>query len=163
MKVSEAFPSKYLKAADLGGKTWMLTISNVTVEDVGTEEKSERKMVMYFNEAAKGVVMNRTNASELELVYGDETDHWIGKKVELFSVLVPFQGKNVEGIRMRATRPSAAPGGTLGGVNPLSGAAPAAMAPAAMVAGVAHTMTAPARAYNERNPPPSDYDDSVPF
>ncbi len=73
--VSEAFPSNYLKAADLNNRT-------VKVK--------------------KGLVLNKTNAVEIAATHGDQMENWTGKEIELFSTMVPFQGQNVLAIRVRA-------------------------------------------------------------
>ena len=50
MKVSEEFPSKYLKASDLNGKQVKVTISHVTREAVGDDDR----LVAYFEGKKKG-------------------------------------------------------------------------------------------------------------
>ena len=99
MKISAAFPSKYLRAADLEGRQVTVEIANVELEEVGTGE--EPKPVLYFQGKAKGVVLNKTNAHTLSAVYGDDTDYWIGQGVTLFSAHVDFQGRLVEAIRVK--------------------------------------------------------------
>ena len=99
MKISAAFPSKYLRAADLEGRQVTVEIANVELEEVGTGE--EPKPVLYFQGKAKGVVLNKTNAHTLSAVYGDDTDDWIGQGVTLFSAHVDFQGRSVEAIRVK--------------------------------------------------------------
>ena len=39
MKLSAAFPSKYLKADDLQGRSFNVQISHYAIEDVGTDDK----------------------------------------------------------------------------------------------------------------------------
>jgi hypothetical protein len=99
MKISAAFPSKYLRAADLDGRQVTVEIANVELEEVGTGE--EPKPVLYFQGKAKGVVLNKTNAHTISAVYGDDTDDWIGQSVTLFSAHVDFQGRSVESIRIK--------------------------------------------------------------
>lgn len=99
MKISAAFPSKYLRAADLDGRQITVEIANVELEEVGTGE--EPKPVLYFQGKAKGVVLNKTNAHTISAVYGDDTDDWIGQGVTLFSAHVDFQGRSVESIRVK--------------------------------------------------------------
>lgn len=97
MRVSEAFPSNYVKAADLNGKAVTVVIERVTIEDIG----KDRKMVVYFQGKEKGLVTNKTNANNIALLYGDDTDNWIAREVVLFSAWVDYQGKSVEAIRVR--------------------------------------------------------------
>lgn len=99
MKMSEAFPSKYLKAEDLKGQRIPVTISHVSMEDVG-DDNAAQKPVLYFQGSQKGMVLNKTNANQLVYLYGDDTDGWPGKQVELFTMMVEYQGRSVPGLRI---------------------------------------------------------------
>ena len=101
MKVSEAFPSKYLSAADLDGKNLRLSMKNVEIEKVGDDTKP----VLYFRGQIKGLALNKTNSKTIADVYGDEMDDWTGNEIILFPVMTDFQGKQVEAIRVRAPQP----------------------------------------------------------
>lgn len=101
MKISEAFPSKYLKADDLGGREVTITIDKVERVDVGTEAEPQVKPVLYFRDHKKGLVMNVTNATTMRDAYGDETDGWRGKEVILYATPVDFKGQRVPGLRVR--------------------------------------------------------------
>ena len=98
--VSEAFPSNYLKAADLNNRTVKVKIDKVVFEEIG--QNKDKKPVMYFNKVQKGLVLNKTNATEIAAKHGDQMEGWTGKEIELFSTMVPFQGQNVPAIRVRA-------------------------------------------------------------
>ena len=63
----------------------------------------EQKWIIYFREAQKGLVLNRTNASTLEFLYGSDSDVWLGKPVVLFTEMTSYMGKPCLGIRMRGT------------------------------------------------------------
>lgn len=101
MRVSEAYPSAYLKAADLQGRTVNVKIDRYTIEEIG----DDRKPVLYFVGKEKGLVLNKTNANEIAFVYGDDMDQWLGQGIELFSMQVSFQGKMMPGLRVRVPRP----------------------------------------------------------
>ena len=73
MKISAAFPSKYLKCADLSGKPWDMKIRTIALEDLGQGNDKEEKPVVYFVNAQKGLVLNKTNATTIAKVYGDDT------------------------------------------------------------------------------------------
>ena len=105
MNINGAFPSNYLKAADLNGKTARVAISRVVTEDIG----GDHKPVMYFKGKEKGMVLNKTNATNIAMAYGYETDDWIGGEIELFPTMVDFQGRSVEAIRVKVPprRPAA--------------------------------------------------------
>lgn len=99
MKVSEEFPSKYLKSSDLNGKEPVLKINSVTKEEVGKEK--QKKMVIYFAGKQKGMVLNKTNSEKMAYKFGDDTDDWAGQSVQLYTELVQFQGQKHEGLRLR--------------------------------------------------------------
>ncbi len=97
MKMSEEFPSKFLKAGDLQGREVRVTMSNVEREKIGDDNKP----VLYFKGKEKGVVLNKTNASTITDAYGDDTEDWYDQPLILFSVMVDFQGKVAPAIRVR--------------------------------------------------------------
>lgn len=97
MKSSDIFPSKYLRAADLGDKEPIVTIDRVEMETLG----DDRKPVVYFRGKDKGLVLNKTNFNAIAEISGeDDTDSWAGVKVKLFTAKVEFQGKRVPAVRI---------------------------------------------------------------
>ena len=98
--MDELFPSNYLKAADLDNKTFKVKIDKVVFEEIGQDK--QKKPILYFAGVGKGLVMNKTNGTAIAEIHGKATEDWAGKEVELFSRLVPFQGKDVPAIRVRA-------------------------------------------------------------
>ena len=109
MKIGAAFPSKYLKAVDLQGRSFQVQITGLRVEDVGTEGKPEHKPVLYLSyqgrPAEKPMVLNRTNADTIAMDLGDETDTWVGHTIELFSMRVQGPNGMTDGIRCRVIHP----------------------------------------------------------
>lgn len=97
MKVSEEFPSQYIKASDLGGREIRVTMQNVEREKIGTDNK----LVLYFKGKQKGLVLNKTNAATISDAYGDDTEDWYEQPLILFSIKTDFQGKVVDGLRCR--------------------------------------------------------------
>lgn len=97
MKISSAFPSKYLRAQDLQGKSIAVTIERVAVEDCG---EGEEKPVVYFKGKTKGLVLNKTNANRISAMLGDETDDWAGHEITLLSTEAEFRGRSVPAIRV---------------------------------------------------------------
>jgi arabinogalactan endo-1,4-beta-galactosidase len=97
MRISTAFPSEYLKAADLQGHNIRVIIDRIEMRDVGDDHKP----VLFFQNKEKGVVLNKTNANNIAIAYGDDTDEWTGKEVILFEAMVDFQGRSVAAIRIR--------------------------------------------------------------
>jgi hypothetical protein len=101
MKIGTAFPSKYLKCADLNGREVACTISRVVVENVGGQGDEEDKPVLYLTGKTKGVVLNRTNAMTIAAKYGDDTDEWTTKPIVIYPDQTMYQGRMVDCIRMR--------------------------------------------------------------
>ncbi len=106
MKISQLFPSKYVKAADLNGKTVTLTIAKLVVEELGHGAEKERKPVLYFQKATKGLVLNRTNAMTIAGLYGDESDDWEGKRVSIYPTRIRAFGAMQDTIRVREEIPA---------------------------------------------------------
>lgn len=97
MRIGSAFPSDYLKAADLNGKAVRVTIDNVTEEKIG----EDRKPVLHFVGKDKTLVLNKTNANRItEAVGSDETDDWQGWSITLYPCKVDYQGNRVDAIRV---------------------------------------------------------------
>jgi hypothetical protein len=69
VSINDAFPSNYLKAADLKGRNALVTIDRTEFEKIG----EDRKLILYFVGQDKGMVLNKTNASNIAIVYGDDT------------------------------------------------------------------------------------------
>jgi hypothetical protein len=104
MNINGVFPSKYLKAAELNGRSFKLTISAFSIEDAGD---GERKPVIHFQGAEKGLMLNKTNAFEIASAYGEETDAWMGRQIEVFPSTTQYQGRVTPCIRVRAVLPTA--------------------------------------------------------
>jgi hypothetical protein len=96
MRSSEAYPSKYLKSADVKAKQMIATISYVAMETVGQDKKE--KPVIYL-ETGKPIVCNRTNFEAIEEAFGD-SDDWVGKKIKVFCAPTTYQGKRTDGSRI---------------------------------------------------------------
>jgi len=102
MNINDAFPSQYLKAADLAGQMRTVVIESISMETVGDDHKP----VLKFTGLPKTLVLNRTNSSAIANAFGFETNNWIGKQITLFSAPVTFQGRTVDAIRVTASAPS---------------------------------------------------------
>lgn len=106
MKISNCYPSKYLRAADLQDRQIKAVMNRVEMESIGDDDK---KPVLYFSKGTKGLVLNKTNSKVISGAYGDDTDMWEGKEIILFPAMVDFRGDSVEAIRVRVPKPAAPP------------------------------------------------------
>jgi hypothetical protein len=105
MRISSAFPSDYLKAADLQGRQVTVTMSHVDMKEIGGEPKP----ILFFVGKEKGMVLNKTNANKIAEIFGDDTDDWKGGEIVLFESQVDYQGKTVAAIRVKVAPRKAKP------------------------------------------------------
>lgn len=97
MDIQSAFPGKYVKCADLAGKSKIVTIANVAMQRVGDDTKP----VMQFSDCDQGMVLNLTNSNTIADIFGFDTDKWNGGRIELYPAKVQFGAKMVDAIRVR--------------------------------------------------------------
>jgi phage-related baseplate assembly protein len=113
MKLDEMFPRRYATGDDLQGKAVTLTITKITREKMHPQANAPEveKWVLYFKEARKGVVLNRTMAYQIaEFLGSEETDDWLGKRITLYPQPMTVAGRKVVAIRARAAQSAAAAG-----------------------------------------------------
>lgn len=111
MDMNKAFPSKYLKAADIGDLHVPVVMDRVEMEEVSDDE---HRPVLYFRGKEKGLVLNRTNTDRIVYVHGADSDAWAGHELTLYTELVMFQGRSVPGLRVQVAQPQPASGDTEG-------------------------------------------------
>lgn len=117
MNISGAFPSTYLKAADLQGRRVSVTMANVHMEDIGGEQKP----ILSFVGKEKGLVLNKTNANMIaEITGSEETDEWEGQTIVLYPTKTDFQGKRVDAIRVDYPAPANGKGKTAAKARPVA-------------------------------------------
>jgi hypothetical protein len=103
MDIRNEFPSKFLKASDLGLNQPVVTIDRVERDKVGRGQ--DTKPVIYFSGKEKGLVLNKTNANKIiELTGSAVTEEWTGFRVILFATTTEFGGETVECIRVKAAK-----------------------------------------------------------
>lgn len=109
MKVGDAYPSKYLAAADLDGRDITVTIDDVKLEDIGQGQNKEQKLVISMKGKDKQFVVNKTNAKTISKVLGsDDTDDWIGQRIIIGPREVEFQGDMIWSLRVSLRSPASA-------------------------------------------------------
>jgi hypothetical protein len=111
--VSQLFQSRYLHAADLGGKTVTLTIERIKFEEVNDFKKNNSTKLMgsiVFAGKKKALGLNRTNAERIKAMFGPKLKQWIGKRVTIYPTttrmpLPGLKGKlgDVECIRVKGS------------------------------------------------------------
>ena len=98
MKVSDAFPSKYIAASDLKGAPMKLIMGAVEMMEVGREK--DMKPCLYFKGATKGFILNTTNGNCIASMHGDDKDFWAGKEITIYPTSTDMAGEIVPCIRV---------------------------------------------------------------
>ena len=119
--------SKYLRAEDLKAEK-KFRIKAVTAEVVGNDLKKEQKLVVWFTNDERGLVLNKTNNRTLRGDFGDDTSVWPNKIIVVFPTMVDIGGKMTPALRVRIPSPKQA---TSGG-NGQAAAVPPQPAPSAL-------------------------------
>ena len=97
MKLNEMFPSRFFKAIDCKPPL-TLTVTGVAPEKF---QDGTSKHVVSFRESEKGLVLNKTNAESIAEMYGDDSDRWAGRQIELYSAKVTGPNGLTDGVRVR--------------------------------------------------------------
>lgn len=105
MKRNEAFPTGFFKAADLEENELTLHIKDVQMKSIGQGENAQMKPHVAFSDDARELALNVTNWNNIELAYGDDSDHWAGSPITLYKDRVPYGSKIVDAIRVRVPNP----------------------------------------------------------
>ena len=101
--------SRYFKAQDLTAEK-KLKIKTVTEEQIGAGADKEKKLVAWFTNDARGLVLNRTNNRTIRGAFGDACDGWVGKIIVVFPTTDDFRGRMVPVLRVRIPPPKEANG-----------------------------------------------------
>lgn len=98
--INEAFPSNYIKASDLKGRSVVVEIDRVEFEPVG--QNREMKPIIFFVGKDKGLVLNKTNANKIISITGStETEEWAGTSILIYPTETEFAGDTVECVRIK--------------------------------------------------------------
>lgn len=130
--------SRFLKADDLTAEK-KFRIKNVTEEMVGADKDREQKLVVWFTNDSRGLVLNKTNNRVIRKEFGDPVEGWTGKIIIIFPTLADFRGTMKPALRVRippkrpehpvAPQPSPSSGNGAAAVQPTEAAPPPQAAP----------------------------------
>jgi len=85
LSFDQLFPGRFIKAGEMHGKPVTLTLKSIYLDDLEKEDGTTKaQAVATFVEIKREWAVNRTNASALRAMWGDDTDAWLGKRVTLF-------------------------------------------------------------------------------
>ena len=88
MNISEIYPSKYLRGADLGGRAALVRITSIQLESFyDSEHKADvKKPVLFFDGKQKGLILSKTLAYKIAEILGSEfTDDWKGQTIVIYA------------------------------------------------------------------------------
>jgi hypothetical protein len=154
---SEFDKSKYLRADDLK-EAAKFRIREVTAEWIGIGADKEQKLIVWFSNDDRGLVLNKTNNRALRGAFGDDVELWAAKIIVIFPAMADFRGKMTPCLRVRIPPPKEA----------LAGAAPprpgngAAAAPPPKAA-VTDPDLDPDPPDHPAKPVMPEYEDEIPF
>jgi hypothetical protein len=97
MRISEQFAGSFLKASDLP-QPKVFTIAGC---ETATMPDGTTKPALKFAGEQQQLVLNKTNAFCLMQWFGDDTNGWLNRQVELYSTTTSFSGRMVPAIRVR--------------------------------------------------------------
>jgi hypothetical protein len=103
MDIDQLAPSdsKYMKKEEFATPS-VLTIRSVAVEAMAD---GKQKAVLYFQEKAKGVVLNAGKKALLKAAFGGEVNNWVGRKVRLsLDPTVMMGTQMVGGIKLECSK-----------------------------------------------------------
>lgn len=102
------YDNTYVRAWDLPvGRDVVMTIERVEGVEIKGVDKTERRPVVYFKGAKKGLVLNKGMGKTIKGIYGARTSGWIGQTVALYATTCAAFGDTHDVIRIRPTAPPA--------------------------------------------------------
>jgi len=102
--------SRFLKADDLSNEK-KFKIKTVSEEEIGIGKDKERKLVVWFTNDERGLVLNRVNNRTIRGAFGDACDGWPGKIIVVFPTTAEFRGQMKPALRVRIPPPKQAAAG----------------------------------------------------
>ncbi len=106
VSVNDAYAGNHLNCESLKGKDVKLIIASTDLEEF-TDQNGVRKkkIVVFFRGTDKDLVLNKTNATCIAQMYGDQTEAWVGKTITLWPSQAEMGGKTLPAIRIRLLTP----------------------------------------------------------
>ncbi len=114
-KIGEIYQSRFITSDDFQNPV-QLTILRTYIDSPPTRpgETPRQQVVLQFHETQKELGLNRSNATVLASMYGDDTDYWQNKKVVIFKEIGMSFGQQKWLVKIRDERAYAAPQAGLG-------------------------------------------------
>ena len=101
MNLNDMFPSNYRTKDDFPNPR-VLPMSKITRKEVWRKNGKQMATVLHFEGNVKPMVLNKTNAIVIARIYGNDTNLWINKRIEVYyDPNVTLGRERVGGIRVR--------------------------------------------------------------
>ena len=98
------FPGQFIKAGEFNGRDVTLTIARIELMMLPQDKGGEKtRGVIYFQNAKKGLVLNRTNGECMKAMWGRNVAEWSGKRVTLYPTMVKFGREDVLAVRVKGS------------------------------------------------------------
>lgn len=83
--VNDLFPSPWLSAGDLAGRTITVRIASISLEQLRQPDgRMELKAILSFDHAHKRMILNKTQAQAIAAILGSPVfDDWPGHRITL--------------------------------------------------------------------------------
>jgi hypothetical protein len=88
----ELYDGAFLKAGDLKGRKFTLTIKSVDLYELEGAKGKEKRGVIAFKETPKLIALNKINGLCLKAMFGRLVQAWVGKRVTIFPDVVKEAG-----------------------------------------------------------------------
>jgi hypothetical protein len=127
--IGALYAGQFVKAIDLGGKSYAATIVAVEPVEIANQDGGVRRLAKVTLQGwPAALLLNKTNFEAIADAYGRLRAGWIGKPLEVYPDTTLFGGRTVPCIRVRVPRPAAPAAAVPGGV-PIAPAGPAPATP----------------------------------
>lgn len=92
-------PDNWFAAADFTPEGRTLVIDKVALTEI---EPSRSKLVVFFKDETKGLVLNEVNQRIIAKNIGDDdTDNWVGYHITPYSTSIKMRGEDTPCIRVK--------------------------------------------------------------
>jgi hypothetical protein len=106
--LSVLYPSQWLKSIDLDGGELTVNIRGLSREKVGKEQE-QKIIIEWLEDGVKPMILNKSNATTIGKLYGQDTSQWRGRPVTLYETTTEAFGETHDVIRVKDRVPEQTP------------------------------------------------------
>ena len=93
--------SSFFNATNAKDHPGVLTIKDVKL---GTNQEGKKRLHLSFNESARVLGLNKTNAFIIASAYGSDAMAWAGKKIRMKVIMTTMRGQPTNGILVECSK-----------------------------------------------------------